>query len=65
MRPCVRCCRMTVLFECPSVASLRRSFEPIEELRIYLTQQLEAHLNKDWETYEKLEEKILELEKKL
>nr|AQS29807.1 hypothetical protein [uncultured bacterium] len=44
---------------------MKRSFEPIEELRIYLTQQLEAHLNKDWETYEKLEEKILELEKKL
>ena len=37
----------------------------VEELKFHLTLQLEAYQRKDWQTYNQLEEKILELEDKL
>ena len=41
------------------------NFDPIDELKIYLTLQLEAHLQQDWEAYDELEKKIMTIEHKL
>ncbi|MFA6215911.1 MAG: hypothetical protein WC768_05070 [Patescibacteria group bacterium] len=45
---------------------MKQNFDSIvSELRFYLTRQLEAYQKSDNVTYSQLEEKILELEKKL
>lgn len=37
----------------------------IDQLKHYLTLQLAAYLEKDWETYRSLEQNILDAERKL
>ncbi len=45
---------------------MKKNFDSvIEELKFYLTLQLEAYHHHDLEQYNSLEEKILDLEKKL
>jgi len=43
----------------------QKSESTIEELRSYLTQQLEAYYQNDADRYNQLEKKILSLEKEL
>ncbi|MDX9892996.1 MAG: hypothetical protein RB292_01090 [Patescibacteria group bacterium] len=38
---------------------------PIEELKFYLTMQIQAYHEEDFKLYDRLESKILEIEKKL
>lgn len=45
---------------------MKQKFDSIiEELKFHLTLQLEAYQKDDWQSYNQLEEKILELESKL
>lgn len=44
---------------------MRKNCDPIDELRSYLTLQLEAHLKEDLDEYEELEAKIREIERRL
>ena len=45
---------------------MTKKFEfPIDELKYYLTLQLEAHLSNNREVYQDLERKILALERQL
>ena len=44
---------------------MNQKLDKISELRFYLTLQLEAHLNQDWEAYEQLERQIETIEKEL
>lgn len=37
----------------------------IEQLKSYLTRQLEAYLHNDWPVYSQLEEEIIKIEKKI
>ena len=48
------------------IKKMTRNFDsPIEELKYYLTLQIEAHHKKDSKTYEELEKKIIAVEKKI
>ena len=44
---------------------MKQKSDPIDELKLYLTLQLEAHLNQDERTYQELEEKIQKIEKNI
>ena len=44
---------------------MKNQNETVDQLKSYLTRQLEAYERKDWATYNKLENIILELEKNL
>jgi len=44
---------------------MKNNFDPVDELRTYLTKQLEAHLKNDWDTYDQLEQEIQRVEKRL
>ena len=44
---------------------MKQKNDPIDELKLYLTLQLEAHLNQDERTYQELEEKIQKIEKNI
>lgn len=37
----------------------------VEDLKFHLTLQLEAYHGEDWQSYDELEKKILDLEKRL
>jgi len=42
---------------------MKKNFDsPIEELKFHLTLQLEAYHKQDWNLYEELEKRILDLE---
>jgi len=52
-------------FGFPAVKMQKQNFEIIEQLRYYLTLQLEAHQQQDWQHYNELEKVIRQLEQQL